>query len=128
MERTGETVKGSSERQEWVGKGRSDQVSSVGRDVSTLVVRVDGNVKSHQVDELLVLSETEQSSQVGGVILVGIDGREFTVTVDVSEDSSGNVWELGDEVHGVVKGRLPVLLLVDTLGVGLGKGGVVVEL
>jgi hypothetical protein len=92
------------------------------------VVRVDGDVQPHQLDEFLVVTETEQGGQVGRVVLVGINGGHLAVTVDVSEDSSGNVGELGNEVHRVVESSLPVLLLVDTLRVGLGKGRVVVEL
>ena len=128
MEGTGETVERGGKGQEGVGEGGSDQVSSVGRDVSTLVVRVDGNVQSHQLDELLVVAKAEQGSEVGRVVLVGVNGRELAVAVDVSEDSSGNVGELGNEVHRVVKGGLPVVSLVDTVGVGLGEGRVVVEL
>ena len=128
VERTGETVEGSGKGQEWVGKSGTDQVTSVGRDVSTFVIRVDGDVESHQVDELLIVTVTEQSGKVGRVILVGVNGWEFTVSVDVSEDSSGNVGEFGNEVHRVIEGGLPVVSLVDTGRVGLGKGRVVVEL
>jgi len=92
------------------------------------VVRVDGDVQPHQLDELLVVTVTEQSSQVGGVILVGVNGGHLSVTVNVPEDSSSDVWELGNEVHGVIEGGLPVLLLGDTIRVGLGEGRVVVEL
>jgi hypothetical protein len=92
------------------------------------VVRVNGDVQPHQLDKLLVVTETEQGGQVGRVVLVGVNGGHLAVTVDVSEDSSGNVGELGNEVHRVVESGLPVLLLVDTLRVGLGKGRVVVEL
>lgn len=128
MEGTGKTVEGSGEGQEGVGKSRSDKVTSVGRDVSTFVVRVDGDVQSHELNELLVVAETEKGGQVGGVVLVLVDLRELSVAVDVSEDSAGNVGELGNEVHRVVEGGLPVVTLVDTVGVGLGEGGVVVEL
>jgi hypothetical protein len=68
----------------------------------------------------------------------------------VLEDPTSDVGQLGDEVHAVLElfkttgqlqkktkrrkefgkthGRLPVLLLVDTLPVGLGEGRVMVEL
>jgi len=128
VEGTGKTVEGSSEGQEGVGKSGSDKVTSVGRDVSTFVVRVDGDVQSHELNELLVVAETEKGGQVGGVVLVLVDLRELSVAVDVSEDSAGNVGKLGNEVHRVVEGGLPVVTLVDTVGVGLGEGGVVVEL
>jgi hypothetical protein len=98
------------------------------RDVTTLVVRVDGNVQPHQLDKLLIVTVTEQSSQVGRVILVGVNGGHLAITVDVSKDSSGNVGEFGNEVHGIVEGGLPVFLLVDTIRVGLGESGIVVKL
>ena len=128
MEGTGKPVKGSGERQEGVGKSGSDKVTGVGRDVSTFVVRVDGNVQPHELNELLVVSETEESGQVGRVIRVLVNLGKLSVNVDVSEDSAGNVGELGNEVHGVIESGLPVVTLVDTVRVGLGKGRVVVEL
>lgn len=98
------------------------------RDVTTLVVGVDGDVQSQEVHELSVLTVTEESSQVGGVVGVGVDSGDLAVTEDVSEDSTGNGRELGNEVHGVIESSLPVLLLGDTVRVGLGEGGVVVKL
>jgi hypothetical protein len=92
------------------------------------VVRVDGNVQPHQLDKLLIVTVTEQSSQVGRVILVGVNGGHLSITVDVPEDSSSNVGELGNEVHGIIEGGLPVFLLGDTIRVGLGESRVVVEL
>jgi hypothetical protein len=92
------------------------------------VVRVDGDVQPHQLDKLLIVAVTEQSSQVGRVILVCVNGGHLSITVDVPEDSSSNVGELGNEVHGIIEGGLPVLLLGDTIRVGLGEGRVVVEL
>jgi hypothetical protein len=98
------------------------------RDVTTLVVRVDGNVQPHQLDKLLIVTVTEQGSQVGRVILVGVNGGHLAITVNVSEDSSSNVGELGNEVHGIVESGLPVFLLVDTIRVSLGESGIVVKL
>jgi hypothetical protein len=127
VERTGETVQGGGKGEEGVREGRADEVAGVGRDVAALVVRVDGDVQPHEVDELLGLSEAEEGSEVGRVVLVGVNGGELSVAVDVAEDASGNVGELSDEVHRVVERGLPVLLLVDTVRVRLGKGRVVVE-
>jgi hypothetical protein len=92
------------------------------------VVRVDSDVQTHQLDELLVVAETEEGGKVGRVVLGLIDGGNLAVTVNVAEDSSGNVGQLGNEVHRVIEGGLPVLLLVDTVRVGLGESGVMVEL
>lgn len=128
MERTGQTVEGSGVREEGVRKGRADQVTGVGRDVTAFVVRVDGDVQSHELYELGDVAKAEQGSEVGSVVLVLVNGGKLAVAVDVAEDAAGNVGQLGDEVHRVVKGGLPVFALVDALGVGLGKGRVVVQL
>ena len=92
------------------------------------MIRVDGEVESHELDELGVLSESEEGGQVLGVIGGRVDGGELVSSVGVSVDSSSDVGELGDEVHGVIEGGLPVLSLVDSVLVGLSEGGVVVEL
>ena len=103
-------------------------MTGVRRDITTLVVRVNGNVQPHQLDKLLIVAETEQSRQVGRVVLVLVDRRELAVAVHVTEDATGNVGELGNEVHRVVECGFPVFALVDAGRVGLGKGRVVVEL
>jgi hypothetical protein len=61
---TGKTVKTSGEREERRGEGGSDQVGGVGGDVTTLVVSVDGEVESHQLNKVLVLGETKLVGQV----------------------------------------------------------------
>lgn len=128
VEGTGETVQGSTEGKEGVRESGTDQVTGVSGNVTTLVVRVDGDVQPHELDKVGVVTETEQGSQVGRVVFAGVNGRELAVTEDVSEDSASNVGELGNEVHGVIEGGLPVLPLVDTIRVGLGEGRVVVKL
>jgi len=102
-------------------------VTGVGRDISTLVVRVDGQVQPHQLYKLLVIAIAQKSCQVGGVILVLVNLGHFPTTIDIPEDPSGNVGELGNEIHGVIESRLPVFSLVDTVRVGFGKGGIMVE-
>ena len=92
------------------------------------MIRVDGEVESHELDELLVLSESKEGGQVLGVIGGRVDGGELVSSVGVSVDSTSDVGELGDEIHGVIEGGLPVLSLVDSVLVGLSEGGVVVEL
>ena len=61
---TGKTVETSGEREERRGEGGADQVGGVGGNVATLVVGVDGEVQSHQLDKVLVLGETELVGQV----------------------------------------------------------------
>lgn len=127
VEGTGETVETGGEREVRRGESRADQVGGVGGDVATFVIGVDGQVKTHQLNKVLVVAEAELVGQVEGVILVLLDGSDLAILEDVAVDLRGDGGQLGDEVHAVLEGVLPVLLLVDTLGVGLGESGLVLE-
>lgn len=127
VERTSETVQTSSEGQVWRAESTADQVGGVCADVAALVVGVDGQVQAHELNEVLVLGETELVGQVVGVILVLLDGRNLAVLVDVAVDLGRDCGKLGDEVHGILKGVLPVLGLLHSLGVCLGEVGLVLE-
>jgi hypothetical protein len=124
---TSETVQASSQGEVGGAESRADQVGRVGADVATLVVGVDGQVQTHQLNKVLVVGEAELVGQVERVVLVLLDGRNLAVLVDVAEDLGGNGGQLGNEVHRVLKGVLPVLRLVHALGVGLGEVGLVLE-
>jgi hypothetical protein len=124
---TSETVQTSSQGEIGGAESRADQVGRVGADVATLVVGVDGQVQTHQLNKVLVVGEAELVGQVERVVLVLLDGRNLAVLVDVAEDLGGNGGQLGNEVHRVLKGVLPVLRLVHALGVGLGEVGLVLE-
>lgn len=130
----GQTVQGTSQTLETGGEGEhggaqsaADQMSGVGADVATLVVGVDGQVQAHQLNKVLVAAEAELVGQVEGVVLVLLDGGNLAVLEDVAVDLGGNGGQLGDQVHRVLEGVGPVVLLVDTLGVGLGEGGLVLQ-
>ena len=127
VERAGKTVEAGGEGEVGGAEGRADQVGGVGRDVATLVVSVDGQVETHELDEVLVLGEAKLVGKVVGVVLVLLGGRDLAVLVDVAVDAGGNVGELADEVHGVLESVLPVLALLHALGVGLGEVGLVLE-
>ncbi|KAI6759071.1 hypothetical protein HG531_013832 [Fusarium graminearum] len=127
VEGTSKTVETSGEREEGGAESRADKVSGVGRDVATLVVGVDGQVKTHKLNEVGVVGEAKLVGEVEGVILVLLDGSDLSALEDVLVDARSDVGELSNEVHRVLKGVSPVLLLVDTLGVGLGEAGGVLE-
>lgn len=118
---TGETIETGGKREHGRGQGRADQVSGVGRDIATLVVRVDGQVETHQLNEVGVLSEAQHVGQVVAIVLVLLDLGNLTVLEDVAVDTGSNAGQLSDQVHAVLEGVLPVVLLVDTTVVGLGK-------
>lgn len=122
MERTGKTVETGGEGEHGRAQSRANQVGSVSADVATLVVRVDGEVEAHQLNEVAVAAIAELIGQVKAVILVLLDRSDLAVLENVAVDLGGNGRQLGNEVHRVLEGVLPVILLVDTLGVGLREG------
>lgn len=124
---TGKTVKTGSQGQEGGAESAADQVSGVGADVAALVVGVDGQVQTQELNKVLVVAESELVGEVEGVVLVLLDGGNLSALEDVLVDAGSNVGQLGNEVHGVLKGVVPVLLLVDASGVGLGERGGVLE-
>lgn len=131
-----ETVKGSSETtegsrvgEEGVREGGSDQVGGVGRDVSSLVVGVEGVVETDELDETLGFSETDLVGKVEREILVLLNrGHSLsTVEVGVVVDAGGDRERLGDTVERVLEGGLPVLGLLHARLVLGGELRVVVE-
>ena len=127
MERTSKTVKTSSQGKIGGAESAANQVGGVSADVSTLVVGVDGEVEPHELNEVLVLGESELVGQVVGVVLILLDRSNLAILVDVAENFSGDGRKLGDEVHGILESVLPVLGLGHTLSVGLGEVGLVLE-
>ena len=102
-------------------------MGSVGGNVTTLVVRVNGEVQSHELDKVRVLSKAELVGQVPSKVLVLLGGWNLAVLENVAVDARGDVWKSGDQVHRVLKGVLPVLGLLDTSGVGLGERRLTLE-
>jgi len=102
-------------------------VGGVGADVATLVISVDGEVQAHQLNKVLVLSKAELVGQVVGVVLVLLDWSNLAILVDVAVDLGGDGRELGNEIHGILKGVLPVLALLHALSICFGEVGLVLE-
>lgn len=128
---TGKTLETGRVGKEGIAESGTNQVGGVGRDVAALVVTVESEVETEEVLEVLVLLATlaKHGSVVVGPILVEINlGRESTAAVvSVLVDLGGNGGQLSEQRDGVVKGRLPVVSLVEALLVGLGELGLVVE-
>lgn len=122
VERASETVKTGSQGEERRAESAANKVGGVSADVATLVVGVDGEVKTEELNEVLVVAESELVGEVEGVILVLLNGSDLAALEDVLVNAGSDGGELGNEVHGVLKGVAPVLLLVDTLGVGTSEG------
>lgn len=117
---TSKTVHTSGERQVRIGQSRTDQADSVSRDVTTLVVRVDNQVQTHQVVELGV-AEAQQTSEVSAVVQLAVVSGELAVLVGVSVDAGSNLGQSGENVQSILEGRVPVLSLLGTSLVGLGE-------
>ena len=127
VERASQAVHSSRNRKHGRAESTAHQVSSVSADVSTLVVRVDSQVKTHHLEEVLVLAEAKLIGEVERVVLVLLDWRHFAIFVDVSVDSSSNCRELGNNIHRILKGVAPVFRLLHPLGVGFGEGRLVLK-
>lgn len=121
VERTSKTVETSSDREHGGAESRTNQVSSVCADVATLVVGVDGEVESHQFDEVVVLAETELVGEIERVILVFLDRGNLSTLEDVLVDSGSNCGELGNQVHGILEGVAPVFGLLHSLSIRLSE-------
>lgn len=127
VQRTSQTVETGSEREVRRAQSATNQVGGVSADVTTLVVRVDGQVQAHQLDEVLVVAKAELVGKVEGVVLVLLDRRHLAVLEDIAVDTGRNGGQLGDEVHRILESVQPVVLLVDTLRIRLGERGLVLK-
>lgn len=77
VEGTSKTVKGSRVREIRISQSRSDQVGSVGRDVTTFMVRVNAQVSSDAFLDFVLLI-TQHLSVVTSPIEVGVRGNDVT--------------------------------------------------
>lgn len=127
VQRSGKAIETSGQRQEGRAQCGANQVSGVGRDVATLVVRVNGQVETEQLDEVGIVAESQLVGKVERVILVLLDRRNLAALEDVLVDASSNVGQLSNEVHGVLKSVTPVVLLIHTFSVSLGESRSVLE-
>jgi len=127
VERSSKAVKTSGQREEGRAESAADQVGGVGTDVSTLVIGVDGQVETHKLDEVLVVGEAELVGEVIRIVLVLLDRGDLAIVVNVAVNARSDGRQLGDEIHGILKGMLPVFGLLHALGVGLGERGLVLK-
>lgn len=96
-------------------------MGGVGRHVATLVVAVDGQVQSHQFNELGIVI-TQHLGKVIRPIFGGVNGSNArSVFVRVSVDSGGDHGQSGDQIHRVLIHVLPVFGLMHATGVSLGE-------
>lgn len=127
VQRTGQTLKTSRDGQEGRAESRADQVGGVSGDVATFVVGVNGQVETQQLNEVGVLAEAQLVGEVERVVLVLLDGGDLASLEDILVDACSDSGQFRNQVHGILKGVAPVLLLVDAFGIGLGEGRGVFE-
>lgn len=127
MERTSQSVQASSEGEHGGAQSATNKVSGVSADISTLVVGVDGQVETHQLNEVTVVAVAKLVGQVERVVLVLLDRSNLAVLENIAIDLRSNGGQLGNEVHRVFEGVVPVFLLVDTLGVCLSERGLMLQ-
>ena len=107
---------------------------------------MNGNVKPHELNKASVVTKAQQCGEIVGVILLCVNRRELASAIDIAVDAARDVRQLRDasvhvleteesplqntvlQVHRVIKGGAPVLLLTDTLGIGFCERGVMVKL
>merc|ERR1712235_198921 len=106
---TSQTIEGSGKRKIWIRKCGTNQVGSVGRDITTFVIGVNGHVESHQFDEFWIVI-SDHFAIIGGPIEGWI-----------------NCWEVSNAIHAIFVNVFPVGGFVDTFIVSLGKLGLSVH-
>lgn len=121
VQRTSQTLETSRDGQEGRAKSTADQMGGVGRDVATLVVGVNGQVQTQKLNEVSVVAEAQLVGEVERVVFVLLNRGNLATLEDVLVNASGDSGQLGDQIHGVLEGVAPVVLLVHALCVGLGE-------
>ena len=97
---TSETIQRGTESKEGVGEGRANELASVSRDVTTLMVGMNGDVETHELNEVGLVSEAKEVGKVVGVVLLSINSRKLATAVDITENATGNVGELSNAGFG----------------------------
>jgi len=127
VERTSKTIETSGKGQHRGAESTSNQVSGVGANITTLMISVDSKVKSHQLDEVGVVSEAQLVGEVETVILILLNRCNFAALEDVLVDSSSDGWELGNQIHRILESVSPVFGFLHSLGVCLRECRLVLE-
>lgn len=131
VEGAGETLETGAVAKKGVAQCATNQVGGMGRNVTAFVVTVEGEVETEEVLEVLVLlaALAEHGGEVVGPILLEVDlgGKSTATLVGVLVDLGRDSGQFGEKRDAVVKGRLPVIGLVEALLVRLGKLGCVVQ-
>mmetsp|Transcript_16508 Transcript_16508/g.25635 ORF Transcript_16508/g.25635 Transcript_16508/m.25635 type:complete len:287 (+) Transcript_16508:2780-3640(+) len=114
VERSSKAVHGSGKRKVRVRKSTADQVGSVGRHIATLVVRVDDQVETHELNELGI-TESKHVSEVLTHVSIVLHRSDLAVLEDVAVDEGCDTREAGNASKHVLESRAPVLSLLHSL-------------
>lgn len=59
---------------------------------------MNSDIKAHEFDECLVITETEEVGQVVGVVFGRINSRKLALPIEIAVDATRNARKLGDAV------------------------------
>jgi hypothetical protein len=107
----------------------SDKMSGVRGDVTTLVIAMDGDVQAHKLIEGVAVwgcwrrlrltrgGEAEHAVEVGTVVQGRVRVHDNTVVEGAAVDER----QLGDDIQGVLKHGVPIVLFVDAVLVSVSE-------
>mmetsp|Transcript_29273 Transcript_29273/g.45487 ORF Transcript_29273/g.45487 Transcript_29273/m.45487 type:complete len:372 (-) Transcript_29273:41-1156(-) len=103
-----------------ISKGASHQMRRVSRGVTSLVIRVDAHVQTHELVEARVVI-SQHTSKVAAKIEAGVLDHGLTRAVDAVVDRRGDFWKDGNDVQNIFQCVLMVVGFGDSLGIGRGE-------
>ena len=121
VQRPRKTGHAGGQRQVGIGQGRADEVRRVRRHVAALVVGVNRQIETHELDKLLVLAVAQLVRKRRRPVEARRRRDVLAAVVRVLVDARRDRWQLRDQVERVVERRDPILVLVHAGAVRLGK-------
>eukprot|EP00732_Lithocolla_globosa_P004673 Lithocolla_globosa_v1_NODE_4430_length_1436_cov_629.953657.p2 type:complete len:138 gc:universal NODE_4430_length_1436_cov_629.953657:583-996(+) len=97
-------------------------MAGVSGHIAALVCGVDGQVQTHQLLDFMRV-EAQLFAEITSPVTAAVKFRQDTILVNVAENAGSHNRQLGQQIHAVFVHVIPVLGLVDALGIGLGVGG-----
>mmetsp|Transcript_3809 Transcript_3809/g.8210 ORF Transcript_3809/g.8210 Transcript_3809/m.8210 type:complete len:398 (+) Transcript_3809:440-1633(+) len=119
VKRSGKCVQSTGIGKVRIRKGGSNQMSSVCRCVSSLVIGVDTKVQSHKLVKCRVVVP-KHATEISRIIQRGIL-RDNTIEVNVSVNHSSNLWQNSNNTQNILERVVVVFGLRHTIRVGFGK-------
>jgi hypothetical protein len=77
----------------------TDQMGSVSRHVTSLVVGMDGEITSHALGEGLGVSKSEHVRQIGTIVQTWVRSNEIVIEIRVTIDVTSSWSNLSNKIH-----------------------------